>query len=89
MIAVRKKPFDRPAYEAATTEAEKRRAFCHCSMVRGHLDALSPTFCFCGTGWFRRLWEGILGQPVRVDLVRSLLKGDDVCEEGIHVPKGA
>ena len=56
-------------------------------MVRGHLDELSPTFCYCGTGWYRRPWEGILDQPVRVELVQSLLKGDDVCQVAIHLPE--
>jgi len=86
-IYVQKQPFDREGYEKATTEADRRRAYCHCPMVRGHLDELSPTFCYCGTGWYRRPWEGILGQPVRVELVQSLLKGDDVCQVAIHLPE--
>jgi effector-binding domain-containing protein len=88
VITVQKKPFDLKGYEAATTDAERRRAFCHCAMVRGHLGGLSPAFCYCGTGWYRRPWEGILGQPVRVELLQSLLRGDDVCEVAIHLPEG-
>jgi effector-binding domain-containing protein len=89
VITVKKLPFDRRNYERATTEAEKRRAFCHCAMIHGYLDTFPATFCYCGAGWYRRLWEGILDRPVRVALVQSLLKGDDECEVAIHLPAGA
>lgn len=88
VIYVEKKPFDLDGYRSATTEVERRRAFCHCAMVREYLEDMSPTFCHCGTGWYRRPWEGILQQPVRVDLVQSLLKGDDTCQVAIHLPDG-
>lgn len=83
-----KVPFDREAWEGATDPAERRRHFCHCGLVRGSMDEvdMSPTYCYCGTGWVRQLWEGILGRPVRVELLRSVVRGDEVCEFKIHLP---
>ena len=56
-----------------------------CTMVRTD-ETISPTFCNCGAGWFLQKWEGILGKPVKVQLIRSVLKGDDLCEVAVHLP---
>ena len=83
-----KVPFDREAWEKATDPAERRMHFCHCGLIRESMDKvdMSPTYCYCGTGWVRQLWEGILGEPVRVELLRSVVAGDDICEFKIHLP---
>jgi effector-binding domain-containing protein len=82
-----KKPREPQAHKAATNTADRRRAYCFCPIIRSHLDeGMSPTFCYCGSGWYRRQWEGALGKPVRIDIVESLLKGDDRCTFAIHLP---
>jgi effector-binding domain-containing protein len=81
-----KNPRDPQAHAQATTDAERRRAYCFCPIVRERLDqGMSPTFCYCGAGWFRRQWEGATGKPVRVEIVQSIVKGDDVCRFAIHL----
>lgn len=76
-----KRPRDQAAYDKAETDAERRKAYCFCPLVREHLDDGMPTtFCYCGAGWFRRQWEGATGHPVGMEIVRSVLKGDDACE---------
>jgi effector-binding domain-containing protein len=90
VLWVTKVPYDPKSYEAATTPAEQRRAYCHCGFVRPYLDEmpskLSPTFCWCGSGWYRRLWEGILGAPIEVDHVETLIEGFDRCTMTIRLP---
>ncbi len=90
VIYMRKNPFNPEGYENAGSPAERRKAYCHCAFVHPYLDVvpskLSPTFCFCGAGWYRRLWEGILGQPVKIDQVETLLKGNDQCTFTITLP---
>ncbi len=90
VIYMRKNPYDPDGYANAATPAERRRAYCHCPFVHPYLDELSarlsPTFCFCGAGWYRRLWEGILGQPVKIEQVETLLKGHDQCTMTITLP---
>lgn len=85
-IYVKKNPFNKEGYEKAETEADKKRNYCHCPIVRNFLGKISPTFCYCGTGWYRQLWEGILGQPVKVEILKSLTRGDNTCEFAIHLP---
>jgi effector-binding domain-containing protein len=77
--------FDRKGYEQATSEAERRKCRCHCPIARLRLDEVHPTMCYCSTGWYRRLWEGILGKPVWVELLKCLTRGDDACQFSIHI----
>jgi effector-binding domain-containing protein len=85
IIYVKKVPYDPQGREEATTEAERRMCYCHCATIRRNLDQTPPTFCYCGAGWYRQLWEGILGKPVRIELLKCLPKGDDICEFAIHL----
>lgn len=81
-----KNPRDPAAYSGASTAAEKARAYCFCPLIQDYLDEGMPVdFCYCGAGWFRRQWEGATGKPVRIEIIRSLLKGDERCEFAIHL----
>lgn len=88
VIYATKNPRDVKGYAEAETEAEKRRAYCFCPLVRDHLEGgeMSGTFCYCSSGWERQQWEGAIGRPVRVKIVKSLLQGDDCCQFAIQLP---
>lgn len=87
ILYVTKVPYDQKGYESADTESERKRRYCHCPLVREYLDeGISPTFCYCGSGWYRQQWEGILGRPVKIEILKSLLNGDNECSFAIHVP---
>jgi effector-binding domain-containing protein len=87
-IYVTKIPYNREGYEKATTLEDKKKNYCHCPIVRNYLNSeISPTFCNCSTGWYRQLWEGIIGKSVQIDILKSLINGDDKCEFEIHLPK--
>ncbi len=83
-----KRPRDPKAFEAATTPAEKARAYCFCPIIRERLDAgMPPAFCNCGAGWFRQQWEGATGRPVQIEIVESLLRGDERCTFAVRLPE--
>jgi hypothetical protein len=71
------------------TDPERRRAlYCHCPRIReviGSKTKISPTYCYCGAGFYKRIWEYILQQPVKVELRESVLRGDDVCKFAIRL----
>ena len=51
VIYVRKIPFDSKNYGKAADRDEKRKHYCHCPMVRNHLDnGIFAAFCYCGSG---------------------------------------
>jgi effector-binding domain-containing protein len=89
IIISTKRPANPEGYTKATTDAEKRRAYCFCPVVRDSLDKGIPeTFCNCSSGWFRQQWEGVLGKPIpNIEILKSILKGDDVCQFAIHLPE--
>lgn len=65
------------------------RTLCHCRLLAESIQTgltLSRTYCYCGAGWYQQLWDGIMGGPVRVELLKSILQGDDRCSFAIHLP---
>lgn len=68
---------------------KKRQLYCHCPRIRQALQtgaAISPTYCYCGAGFYKGIWEEILSQPVEVEVLETLLDGGDVCRVAIHLP---
>jgi effector-binding domain-containing protein len=90
VLHMRKVPYDPEGYETGATPAARRKAYCHCGFVRPYLDdvpsELSPTFCWCGSGWYKRLWESILGQPIEIEHLETLVKGNEQCTLTITLP---
>ena len=69
--------------------ARKRALYCHCPRVRDVLKSsvtISSTYCYCGGGFYKGIWEEILQQPVEVELLESVLQGDEVCKFAVHLP---
>jgi effector-binding domain-containing protein len=82
-----KQPRDPATFAAASSKLERARAYCFCPLVRTRLeDGMPANFCNCGAGWFRQQWEGAFSRPVYVEIVESLLRGDERCTFAIHLP---
>jgi len=84
-IFLTKAPRDPDNYQKAKTAEEKRFHYCHCEYARASEGGLSPTFCYCGAGWYKNIFEGILERPVKVSLVKSVMQGDDICQVAVHL----
>jgi len=84
-IYVTKAPYNPEQYARAKTLDEKRRAFCHCQFVREAEKAIPLEYCYCGAGWCRHIWEGILEKPVRVEIIQSVMDGDEVCKFAVYI----
>ncbi|MBC8367536.1 hypothetical protein H8E52_09005 [bacterium] len=73
----------------AETDAGKRRSlYCHCPRVHEASETpglLADLYCYCGAGFYQGIWETILGHPVRVELLSSVLRGDEVCQVAIYL----
>jgi effector-binding domain-containing protein len=90
VLYLTKVPFDPQGYENGVTAAERRKSYCHCNFVKPYLDEvpakMPATFCWCGAGWYSQLWGGILGQPVQIELLETILQGSDHCRLAITLP---
>lgn len=67
----------------------RRRIYCHCPRVRDALEmgrALPATYCYCGAGFYKGIWEEILQQPVKVEVLETVQQGGEVCQIAIHLP---
>jgi predicted hydrocarbon binding protein len=76
-------------YMQETDPEKKRQVYCHCPRVRDALKTgvtISPTYCYCGAGFYKGIWEEILQAPVEVEILKSVLKGDQACTIAIHLP---
>jgi len=76
-------------YMKETDPEKKRQYYCHCPRIRDVLktsETISPTYCYCGAGFYKGIWEEILQEPVEVELLESVLGGDEVCKVAIYLP---
>ena len=77
----------------AESDPQKKRYFyCHCPWVKealkdGEAD-IPPVFCTCSAGFHKKRWEVVLDQPLKAEIVESVLAGDDWCKIAIHLPEG-
>ena len=79
-------------YMKETDPKIRRQYYCHCPRVREAVKdnlMISPTYCYCGAGFYKAIWEEILQQPVEVEVLESVLSGGDVCKIAIHLPDDA
>ncbi len=53
---------------------------CYCGSVSQAKERISDTYCRCSCGWYRQLFETLLGRPIEVELVSSIISGGERCQ---------
>ena len=53
---------------------------CGCPLIRNKVVDLTGTFCYCSTGWVKKIFETALKKPVTVELEKSIGLGDKICK---------
>jgi hypothetical protein len=86
-------PYMTREYLVETDDHMKRYYYCHCPWIRESLKTgdvdVSPTFCKCSAGFHKKPWEVIFDQPLKADIVETVVKGDPWCKIAIHLPEKA
>jgi hypothetical protein len=86
-------PYLTKQFLAGTDPALKRYYYCHCPWVREAVKnrdvRLSEAFCNCSAGFHKKTFEVIFKQPLKADVLESIIKGDERCRFAIHLPEGA
>ena len=76
-------------YTNESDPQKRRQYYCHCPRVRDVLkygQTLPKTYCYCGAGFYKSIWEEIIQKPVEVEVLESVLDGGEVCKIAIHLP---
>ena len=86
-------PYMTDAWLHADSDEEKRYFYCHCPWAResiiskSGIPLVSPQFCACSAGFVKKPFELIYRQALHVEILQTILNGDDVCEFAISLPK--
>ena len=71
---------------SAETGKPSPEGICLCPMVEGQTGWKIPSFyCLCSIGYVREMHERILGRPVEIRLVDSVLRGGKRCKFKINL----
>ena len=62
-----------------------RDGYCMCPQVESGPKGLSPSYCYCSTGYVKESFERTFGTPVKVELLDSLKMGGKDCIFKIEV----
>jgi len=82
-------PFLTKQYLAESNPTLKRYYYCHCPWAREAVksgERVAPIFCNCSAGFHKKPWEAALAQRIQVDVLESVLRGDERCRFAIHLP---
>ncbi len=89
-VIITKIPYSTKDFIHETNKRKKRYYYCHNPWIREAFlkedRPIDPVFCGCSAGFFKNFWEAVLDQPVKVEVVKSLIKGDQICEFALHLP---
>jgi len=58
---------------------------CYCGSVSKTRLPISPIYCQCSCGWYKKLFETVFKKPVRVELIDSIIHGADTCQFRIYI----
>ena len=90
-VIITKIPYMAKHYLAETDKRKRNYYYCHCPWVREALlhedQPVDPIFCNCSGGYYKNFWEAVLDQEVEIELLESVLKGDDQCKFKLELPK--
>jgi predicted hydrocarbon binding protein len=80
-------PRDPEAFTKATTPYEKQMAACFCPLIRATRNVISKDYCHCSAGWYKGIYQGIFRTPARVEVLESIISGDQRCKFAIRLPE--
>lgn len=91
-IYMTKIPFAPKQYLKEKDPTMKRYYACHCQLARAAIrdgdPKISRNFCYCSAGYEKLHFDVIFGEPVEVEVLESVLGGDERCRFANKIPKG-
>ncbi|MDD1748028.1 MAG: hypothetical protein LUQ16_09725 [Methanomassiliicoccales archaeon] len=91
-IIVTKIPFAPKKYLEEREPRLKRYFACHCPLARASIleddSNIPPVFCNCSAGFDKLPFDVMFGEPVEIEMLESVLRGDLRCRFAIRIPEG-
>jgi hypothetical protein len=85
-------PYAPKDYLEATDPRMKRYYSCHCPLAREAIlkdDSDIPLdWCYCSGGFNKLKFDVVFGEPTEVEVLKSVLAGDDICRFRVKIPEG-
>jgi len=89
-VYITKIPFRTKKWLEEKDPVRKRHLYCHCPWARESLlfpaGPVNKEFCRCSAGFHKKPWEVALGQPLKCEVIESVLAGDDRCRFKLQLP---
>jgi len=84
-------PYDPDVWLNEKDPDRRRYLACHCPMARESLnepgEKISGLWCNCTAGFIKQRFNAVFGFETEVELLESVLNGDDRCRFAVKVPK--
>jgi len=90
-IFVVKIPYMAIDYLSEKNPIMRRYYFCHCPWARETIlegKELDPEFCHCSAGYTKKPLDVAFDADLEIEVLESVLAGDDRCRFAVHLPKG-
>ncbi len=90
-LYVTKIPYSPDEWLRETDPEMKRYYACHCPLAREAIIMNGPEipldWCYCSGGFAKYLFDVIFGESTEVEVLNSVLAGDDICRFRIKLPE--
>ena len=84
-------PYAPKEWLEATDPLMKRYHQCHCPLARAAILKGEPEipldWCYCSGGFNKLKFDVVFGEPTEVEVLESVLAGDDRCRFRVKIPK--
>jgi hypothetical protein len=85
-------PYAPKEYLEATDPRMKRYYSCHCPLAREAVLRGDPDipldWCYCSGGFNKLKFDVVFGEETEVEVLKSVLAGDDICRFRVKIPEG-
>ena len=90
-IYMTKIPYAPDQYIKAKNPTLKRYYACHCPLARSAIrdgnPKISSTLCHCSSGFVKVRFDALFSEPVKIELLESVLNEDMRCRFAIKIPE--
>ena len=90
-LYITKFPYAPKDWLAETDPVMKRYYGCHCPLARAAIIEGKPVipldWCYCSGGFAKLKFDVVFGEPTEVEVLESVLAGDDRCRFRVKIPE--